>query len=306
MPEIAPWLRPADPASHFIQAYHAAGQLAAERARLQHQSQLQAVQMAVRQQEQEQRSLEEQQRMAMEKAYHDQEMGLREQQLAATQERIKQSADIALQRWKQSQAQQQIANAFRERSVAVQEGRLDKALAPPEPLVANPIKDTEGNVVPGMHQYGNRAIQDPGYVGTLAGQRTEKFHATQNRLSMLKAARTQILKDYGTYLGRTTPPANKDLAATVAKARNDLAKIDTEMNQLAPPVGARTPLASAVGRPLPLPKTKADAVAGKVYLTTKGPMLWNGDKFTVPESSAVSDTSHDEEAAPITDEDEEE
>ena len=73
--------------------------------------------------------------------------------------------------------------------------------------------------------------------------------------------------------------------ALIAKRQADLPfskeELEAALKSERQPGGARSP--SAEESPLPMPKTAAEAVDGKVYMTAKGPARWNAkDKVFVP------------------------
>lgn len=97
---IPAWLTPkADPASEYIQSYRAQtalnAQLAMESQRLQQQAQIASMEAQMRAEENQRRANEDASRIAITKAYHDQMVGLRQQELAKTAIVVNQRADAA-------------------------------------------------------------------------------------------------------------------------------------------------------------------------------------------------------------------
>lgn len=98
---LPPWLQPrgTDPASAFISAFHAGASVAGERARLQMQAQEFSTKLAVQQQQLEQESMRREQQLEITKAYHQAEVGLKQQQLDQAQQRVNLSAKTAAERF---------------------------------------------------------------------------------------------------------------------------------------------------------------------------------------------------------------
>lgn len=94
---LAPWLTPStDTATEYSRGIQTGAQIAQERNRMQMQAEQAAMNAAIRQQEAERDSIRQQQKILMEKAYQDAQIGLRKQQLeqqaAVTELRTQQAA----------------------------------------------------------------------------------------------------------------------------------------------------------------------------------------------------------------------
>lgn len=122
-----PWIKAYDPAQEFL-AGHGQGVNIAEanaRSALAAQQMQQAAQQHALQMQQEQQRLDaarvkaqqdyelDKQRMEITKSYYDQSMGLRKQEIIENQERIKQAAEIAKQRWDQQKEFQLMVERLR-------------------------------------------------------------------------------------------------------------------------------------------------------------------------------------------------
>lgn len=119
MPTIAPWLKAPDIAGEYLRGLSIGSQVAESRARLQQQATHEAMQAQIQQQQLQQRSLEDAQRIQVSKAYHDAELGLKEQQLQQVQQ-------LNAQKTKQAAMKLQAQSRFNQ--VYKETGDVQKAL----------------------------------------------------------------------------------------------------------------------------------------------------------------------------------
>lgn len=264
MAAIPPWIKAADPATHFIAAYRASGSLAQARARLAAQQQEFQVEAEIRQREIDRKAKEAEARLALSAEYQRERMDIAQRQLETNEmkagllaERSAQAME-AKRRFQLDYDQMIAAGASEEEAMiraaaknAVGLGysgsgvaALSKAMAEtakmPAQLQGTPVLDPEGNRIAGMVNLptstGWRPMTIPGYVGEQAGKRSEKLHSVQNRIAKLRGDRTEILKRWAGGIP-VTPPASAVAKAMWQNDSDALKKIDTEMNQLAPSIG---------------------------------------------------------------------
>lgn len=258
MPEgIVPWVRAADPAAHVLAAFQAGAQVSQAQARL-----------ALAREEMERRTLEQQQELQIQRAYQQQRMDLAQRELELTKQKVGLAASQAAQRFEATQEYRRRVGAGEEPMQVLSE--IGPAMGPgwqtvlaahertlamkpraeiPERLVAKPVYDEKGNIIPGLRQVptptGWQTREEPGFVGNLAGERSARIHGTDYRMDYLKDKRKQILDPWGGSLGRK-PDAKKfpERAANWDAAKAAIDEIDAERERLAPAVpasGARKP-----------------------------------------------------------------
>lgn len=96
---LPPWIRPpGDLASAYISAYRAGAATAEAQARLNVQANEQAQQFAVQEQRLHQQNLLDQQQLQVSKAFHEASIGIKQQELAQTQQRIALTAQSAAEK----------------------------------------------------------------------------------------------------------------------------------------------------------------------------------------------------------------
>lgn len=105
--DIPPWLRPADAVGPYVQGLHLGAQLTQERQRLAAQASEAATRAALQQQQIEQESMLAQQRMEVARAQQQQEIGLKQQELAQRQQTIQMATEQAARKFAAMQAYQQ-------------------------------------------------------------------------------------------------------------------------------------------------------------------------------------------------------
>ena len=250
---------------------------------------------------------------------------LEQRRLEEASEKNKQQAQWAFQKWQETQAEREMQRRF---TAEQQQKRLDSQQALqqarfgeqeklqgdrlaarttplPEDFAAHPVPDEQGKPIPGLVRVptptGWRTMPEPGFVGQQAGNRLEKFHQTQNRLSVLKGKRAEILKEFPVGTRRPDDAANPKLAPRAKaydSAQSELKKISDEMQRLAPPVTDGTgtaPAAQAQDFP-PAPANAKDRKADQTYKTPKGLYTWTGQGWA-PYAAAAHDEEGDGEPA---------
>lgn len=290
---MAPWIQPADPATHFIRAYTAGASVAESRNRL-----------AVAQMEEDRRALEAQQRIEVARAEQQQRTDLEMQKLAQDEVKLGIQASNAAQRFQAQQMYQRRVAAGEDPGAVITS--LGPQLGPgwqsgvigaqrlaqqaertivPESVRARPVLDESGKPIPGMDlvpsSTGWRVTTRPGYVGEQAGERTERFHRTQNRIAKLKADKTDILKAWGSMGLPLKEPKNPDAALRWRADKARLANINTEMEGLAPAVSEETAK----------PKAKGRKAAPPVGTIVRGYRFLGGDPSSPTNWEEVEDTS---------------
>ena len=96
----------------------------------------------------------------------------------------------------------------------------------------------------------------------------------QDKANKEKGTPTTLAQDY--YDSLVTKETDRLRGARVAPAQ------PAAPAQAAPTQAAPTRVtgpSGSTGNPLPMPKTKAEAIEGKVYATQRGPAIWNGSQF---------------------------
>jgi hypothetical protein len=140
MPGIVPWIKAADPAKEFLQAYQTSAQIAQANARMAQSAAqadreyaLQQQAMEQRQQRQQRQDEQDAQQLEVTKAYKEQQMQLGQQKLVQAKEYNDQRIKQAAQKFTtQQQAQQEIGaidNAIANGDIDEEEGRKQKISA---------------------------------------------------------------------------------------------------------------------------------------------------------------------------------
>lgn len=261
MPEgIVPWVRAADPAANFMEAYRAGAVISNQRAQLNQQAEQAEIETQAQEQRLQRESAMASQRLEMDRQLKLATMGLQRQRLEAAQQAVSQRASLAARQYAAQQAYEKAITAGMDPTKALMTfgpgmGNMSGAMAAAERVSAKSTPQMpqslqgvpvmfKGQEEPGLVTVptptGYRTMERPGYVGEQAGKRTEKFHATQNRISVLKADRAQLLKD-NYRLSQNRPPDAKDKPGTAAynEAKAKLNALNDELNQLAPKVGTQ-------------------------------------------------------------------
>jgi hypothetical protein len=111
---LPPWLQPrSDPAAEFTAAFHAGSAVAMEQQRLQAEQQRSAMAAAERAQIAQQDALVQQQKIEVDKAYNQAQIGLQKQRLDDAQQKIAQTAQSAARRYQaQESIKQKIAGGM--------------------------------------------------------------------------------------------------------------------------------------------------------------------------------------------------
>lgn len=258
MPDIASWVRAADPAANFIEAYRAGSAISSERARLNMQAQQSEIELQAKQQQLERESAMQSQKLEMDRQLRLATMGLQQQRLEAAQTIAKTRAEQAARQYSAQQAYEKALSAGVDPSKALMMygpgmGSMASAMAAaervsakttpqmPASLEAKPVT-FQGKEVPGLLTVptptGYRTLEQPGFVGGEAGKRTERLHATQNRLAYLRGEKGDIVKAWGGTSFPTVPPKSAERAKQWQADKQRLEDIQNEMGQLAPKVGA--------------------------------------------------------------------
>lgn len=103
---IAPWLHPQDTVGPYVQGLHLGAQLQQERQRLSQQAAEAAVRAQMQQEQMERESMIEQQRIEVSKAQQQQEVALKQQELAQHQQTIQMATEQAARKFQAMQAYQ--------------------------------------------------------------------------------------------------------------------------------------------------------------------------------------------------------
>lgn len=120
---------PSDPsaaAQVFVSAYHAAASATAERARLQESSQQQMMQHQIERERIGQSAREAEARLAVETQYHQQQAELRQRELQQEEKKAAMTAQVAFQKYRESQAQREMTRRFQSEQQDKREGAIDK------------------------------------------------------------------------------------------------------------------------------------------------------------------------------------
>ena len=278
------WIQPADPAANYgkgfglgLQAGHAQAQIAMERARLAEAQNRTAVTLALEQQKIQRESMVDQQKLEVAKAYHEQQGALKAQELEmkqqALQEKVKEAAarSLAMERFK-NQIQQPGADLVRsyiENFAGLEHGAgMGTAFREFEDR-SNPAK------VPKVHKL---QLSDGTFVDVIAGPGGNPHSA----LGFMP--KTPVLNpDRATTTLNTLLNISPDMMARRGLDTNSLPslqkmaldRVTAGFRGVQPAGGGAAPQQEV----LPYPKSKEDAVKGKLYQTKWGVSEWTGDQW---------------------------
>jgi hypothetical protein len=336
MPNRGPlpsWLKPANPLAYFLPAMQASSQLALAKQKMQQQAQLDDRQMALRERSLQEESARRSQELEIERQYKAIQLQLAERKMEQQAAQSAEEAQQAWQKWNETRQDRELQRRFiaesQDRRLQQQQAfsatQQDQRLAAamdrmkeraaithremPEQVVGKSAVDEQGNPIPGVRYYptptGWTVRSDPGFASGLVGERSTKALNIRNRMSLLKAERADVIKQF-------TPgsrPANPERAKGYDAAMQRLGAIDEEMNKLAPPIGEE---GQAPGeRFMPAPKDPAEREADTTYMTPKGPHTWTGKGWVPYEPGPPVDegtetpADEEEEPLPVDEEDEE-
>src|ERR1051325_7558478 len=170
---IPNWLHgPPDPAQILLHSQQIGAEIAAQRARLQQQAQLEQIKLELEQEHEDRQSRQKQQELEIQKSYDEQQVGLRQKALEEAQQRIDQQVKAASQKYAaQQRIQQRIAAGEDPDKVYLEEGAMaggsmsglsgfarDLRMAhAPKDIQAGQVIDSSGSPIPGMAAIGGRA-----------------------------------------------------------------------------------------------------------------------------------------------------
>lgn len=314
---------PANPAGTFLQAYQTGARISeanaalAQRDRaLAQEQELAQARLKAQREENERQLLLRQQQLEMQRAYRQEQAALQKSRLdqvaAVNQWKVQQAAQ-ALQR--QQRAAQRIAAGENPASVMLQEGAYTATGAAPlareamterrmatmpQGLQAYPVTEAgTTNRIPGMVAVPTpggylRAATVPGFASQAQAETRSREYGVTRRINLLNARRRELAKRF------TIPPsstASPDRVRAYRETQDELGRIDTELEQLAPSVGARAALPAGMGAPdqtagvtFPTaPASPKDRKKGETYQTPKGPHTWTGSGWV-----AYEPPSHEE------------
>jgi len=203
---IVPWLKPADATGAYTKGYslgqqgaQVASQIALAQQRLAHDAQRAQVEVALRQQAIQEKSIIEQQRLEVARAYHDQMVSLQQQKLADAEakvhEKMKQDAlrAQAMQTYARAIASgadpvQASSALFPSMGTGAQTAFIKAHMTPafiPGDLQSRSVLDENGNPIPGM-------ISVPNASGT--GMSARNVPSSPERISMVDRTRVALAK----------------------------------------------------------------------------------------------------------------
>lgn len=284
---IPPWLVPRgeDPAAAFVSAFHAGATVAAERARLQQESQMAGIKLQVQQQEQERETLRQQQNLEMAKAAKEAELGLKRNALEQAQEKINIAAQSAATKFAAQQKYTQLVQSGMDPSEAAM--KVGPALFGtmagfstaaknryeqqhpfvPSGQIAHTL-DAQGNPIPGLDVPVVMTGRNEARINPNAQAGKPNIQAANIRLRSALATKKELENDplVGPWLtGAKDPPTKGDNLRkyTVAKKQYDavLSAIQPQDQTQTP---AQTPTAkkfiwdSNLGKTVPVDQTTSE------------------------------------------------
>ncbi len=223
-----PWLnrQGTDPATAFVGAFRAGASVAIEKAQLAQQSERAAMAAAIKQQESEQQALRDQQKIAIDSAQFDAQVGLKQQSLDIAHERIVQSAKMAAVRFQvQEEYRRRVAAGEDSQkvllelgpSMGIREGLTSLAKAPMELMVPGGAEE-----VPGLSTH-VRVRQGPNSYGYIPKPKDPDLLPKPKDLNLvemekaLAKARTDLLINKKSKAAEYIPK----LEAAIAKIKGD-------------------------------------------------------------------------------------
>lgn len=280
LPPFAPWIKPADEAGHFMQAYQASAQIAEAQARMQQQAQKTQIELGARKAQNDRQYQVEQQRMEIEKSYHQQQMALGQQKLQEASQinqlKIQQAAQTL-----QAQGQyNQDYQAFLDQGMSEGDASIKAALKNPGFLkggsgLAAVSRAAQASVPKNLEI--NKQAEGTFYRSSpteqyhiVPGGSEDKVMEHQPVISAFASLR-KAESDYSAADDKTKPK----IAADIEDKQRKINRYYKSKNKGLPFPDV------AESAALPMPKAKADLKAGQIYQTKRGPARWDGDKFTL-------------------------
>lgn len=270
-----PWLQPADPAAHFMQAFQSGAQISEANARLQAQANEEALQLQVRQQEQQRQSLMDQQRLEVEKAYRQAQLGLAKQKLdeasQINQMRIQQASQLM-------QAQGRYRGRYQE--------LIDQGISPDQASIKAALENADmfrggtglGAVQRAAQATAPKTLETDDSGRFFRSSPTEPWHAIPGGSEDKVLAHAPALEAF-----KEIGQIKKDMAGLKGKElegkQQELAEAQSRVNELYRARGIDVPFPASKGPASPLPRNKKDLVVGKRYLVKGVAYVWDGDKL---------------------------
>lgn len=324
---IAPWLHPQDTVGPYVQGLHLGAQLQQERQRLSQQASQAAVKAQMDQEQMERETMIAQQRIEVSKAQQQQEVALKQQELAQHQQTIQLATEAAARKFQAMQSyQQELAQPGADPLKLImkygpamgQQGSPEAAAIRASQMAA---KQGPGGLpnVPVM-KVGSRGDEFGMFPRATGGYQPIRL-GTQAGISDREMQMYSLKMDNSDLTAREVAHRTNRAARNANLSDKELAKVDKEVGgtgQLIQQVkdwreqdkqlkAERAALKERVkslgesgssgggsGPTVPPPNER---VAGRTYDTPKGPHVWTGSGWRVPTGGgAPSDESDDTEA----------
>lgn len=301
-PLSIPWIRGgADIASNYAkgfglgqQAGDAAARINIARQQISEQSNRTALELALKQQQNERDNLIEQQKLQVAQAYHQQQSALKEQQLDQAQQlletKVKDAAAHSLAREQFRQALQQ-PNADVLRSFVNSFGGLEKI-----PGMGQALKELEdrnaplNSVLPIAHtlDIGGRK------VNMVVNPKSGHFELEKaDKVSKIDADRAMTSLDKAMMMSpETWAQRGMDTNALAQLQKTYLQRAQSAASGT---TNAPSPIPNQI-QVLPLPANKSELIKGSPYHTKYGAAIWDGNNFTPIQSAPSENPSDNEES----------
>jgi len=261
------WLQAPDPSARLLEGFRAGSAISEANARLQSQANETAMQMQVHQQQMQQEQLRQQQQLQITQAYHQAQIGLRQQAL----QEAHQKNQVAIQQAAREAQGEGLVKQYidQHQDMPVEQASLRGRMM---------YNEYFRNSSAGMGSMGSalqrmQAQVPPG----VTAQQKQQGELQKVQANMYARMIEQGHKDMS---AASTPETQSQAQASIAAGTRGLNNLRWGTQPGAAPAapvgrgGAVAPPQSA-----PLPAKKSELVKGQVYQTARGIAAWDGTKF---------------------------
>lgn len=271
---IPPWLsRDYSPVETFMRAYQTGAQISEAQARLAEQQRQADMEAQARQEQLQANVLRAMTETAVQKEYQQQQIALRQQDLAQEKARYDALGEQAAASLAARIQNEEAMRALREREVALQEktagqGKVHFGTAGE---VTREMPDGTLQVIrPPRPEGVKETFKEIGEEGDISVTGTPEAVAEYRKRKAAEKAAEEAKKG-PSVISRMLGGLN--LGDVL---RYQLTGQTPPLPNLPPP---QPPGPVATEAPAPLPKSKTELVTGKIYMTSRGPARWNGSAF---------------------------